>query len=599
MKSAFHNFRAAFVAFQRKGHVKTMTQGICVGLTSAGLLCEIPFYPYIIAFLFSLGLGGLALSYPRAALILCMFLSASSVAYHDTGVWMIYLVLCLLLIGATNKHWFLGILTLASIEIWLASVVLGVPAIIILSAIPIILAGIMLSPSSGATAGAISAVFATFFVYACTWIPTLFLSNPVSIIDFRPHAIVDVFLRADPQRALDFFTQYANLYQNLTSVWVELILFGVTGYLAGKTASWWRDPRITSRIYPTMLAALSSSLFFLAGVAFIIELGPFILSSILFKDALHLVAILVAISLFGSFVFGIVTLEENLVRVRSIVFAIEPILDGLSSEINKARGKGVRISEYKERIKRLNAQVDNIQELCHAWKFSEAIRMADATRWEAGNIANSLAGDIGRFDSYRETLKEVEAKVRNIGRTTARIEVKYPSIDVSAFKDELRVLSSESQSLERGNLGIGDDVARLENEARLLSKKCDTLIDELEETILICEDWPIWKSRVEMLLDAKGKATKDDLLGAPHELRKYILSRYWADADDETRGHLMFWGDDILIRTTRHLDRTRIKFEKDVIERKEKIQRFEMEYDIKIRPAGSFEALIRKLGLTS
>ena len=599
--SALLDLKAAFLVFQRNRHVRKMTQGICVGLVSAGLLFEISFYPDSMVLLFSLGLGGLALSYPRVALILCMFLSVPSMANKDTGVWVIYLILCLPLIGATKKHWFLGFLTFVSIEIWLASWVLGVPAIGILSAIPIILAGIILSPSSGAMAGAVSAIFATFFVLcaAPNWIPEFFQLNPILMKDFRPYTIVDVLLGTEPQRALDFATDWVSKYQNMISVWVEVILFGLTGYLAGKSMSWWRNPRITSRIYPTMLAALSSSLFFLAGVAFMIELGPFIFPPISLEDSLNLVAMLVAIPLFGSFLFGIVRFEENLARVRSIVSAIELILDDLSSGINEAREKGVEIGEYKMGIKRLNAQRDNIQKLCSAWKFTEAIKMADATKWKAENIARSLADDVRRLDSYKETLKNVEAKIRNIKRMISRIEVKYPSIDVSPYKDDLAVLSSEVQSLERENLGIEDNLPKLESEAIRLSKKCDTLIDELEETILVCEEWPIWKGRVKMLLDAKGKATKDDLFGAPRDLRKYVLTRYWAEVEDKVRGHLMFWGDDILIRTTRHLDLTRTKFEKDVIERKGKIQKFETKYGIEIRPADSFEALIGKLGLAS
>ena len=597
--SALLDVKAAFLVFQRNRHVRKMTQGICVGLVSAGLLFAISFYPSIIVLLFSLGLGGLALSYPRVALVLCMFLSVPSMAYKDTGVWMIYLVLCFLLIGATKRHWFLGFLTFVSIEIWLANGVLNDPAIIILCAIPIILAGIILSPSSGATAGVVSAIFATFFVLCADlkWIPTFFQHNPILIEDFRPYTIVDVLLGTEPQRALDFAADWISKYQNVISVWVEVILFGLTGYLAGKSMSWWRDPRITSRIYPTMLAALSSSLFFLAGVAFVIGLGPVILPSISLENILDLVAMLVAIPLFGSFLFGIVRFEENLARVRSIVSAIELILDDLSSGINEAREKGVEIGEYKIGIKTLNAQRDNIQKLCSAWKFTEAAKMADATKWEAENIARSLARDIRRLDSYRETLKNVEAKIRNIKRMISRIEVKYPSIDVSPYKDDVAVLSWEARSLEKGNLGIEENLTKLESEARRLSKKCDTLIDELEETILVCEEWPIWKGRVKMLLDAQGKATKDDLFGAPRDLRKYVLTRYWAEVEDEVRGRLMFWGDDILIRTTRHLDLTRTKFEKDVIERKGKIQKFETKYGIEIRPADSFEVLIGKLGL--
>jgi predicted nucleic acid-binding Zn-ribbon protein len=592
MMSALLNFKAAFLVFQGNRHVRKMTQGICVGLISAGLLFEISFYPNSIVLLFSLGLGGLALSCPRLSLILCMFLSLPSMAYNDTGVWMIYLILCLPLVGATKNHWFLGLLTFASIEIWLANGVLAVPAIGILSAIPIILAGIILSPSSGATAGAISAIFATFFT-----VYTISPPNPIPIPDFHPYTIVDVFLRTDPQRALQIATQWVNVFQNKISVWVEVILFVLTGYLAGKSTSWWRHPRITSRIYPTMLAAISSSLFFLTGVAFMKELGPFILPSISLEDMLDLVAMLVAIPLFGSFLFGTVRLEENLARVRSIVSAIELRLGDLSSRINEAREKGVRISEYKTGIKRLDAQQDNIQKLCSAWKFTEAIRMANKTRREAENNASRLADEVGRLDSYKETLKNVEAKIRIIRRTISRIAVKYPSIDVSPYKDDLEALSLDVQSMDRENLGIGDNLTKLESEARRLSKKCDTLIDELEETRLVCEEWPIWQSRVKMLLDSKGKATREDLFGAPRDLRKYVLARYWAEVEDEVRGHLMFWGDDILIRTTRHLDLTRTEFEKDVIGRKDKIQKFETKYGIKIRPADSFEALIGKLGL--
>lgn len=600
MKSAFQNFKAAFLTFKGKGHVKAMTQGICVSLTSIGLLFEIPFYPYVLVLLLGLGLGGLALSYPRAALILCIFLSVPSMAYQDPGVWIIYLILCFLLIGAIKKNWFLGILTIASIEIWLANVALGDPSITILSAIPIILAGIMVSRSSGVTVGVMSAVFATFFALCAfpnsPWIPPLFQLNPIPIMDFPPIKIADIFLSTELQRTLDFATHYARLFQNEISVWVEVILFGLTGYLAGRSTSWWRDSRITSLIYPTMLAALSSSLFFLIGVAFIRELYP-ILPLIFLDDALHLV-IFIAISLFGSFVFGIVTLEENLARVRLKVSAVESRLGHLSSMINEARRKGVSVSEYKKGIRGLTAQLDNIQRLCGAWNFDEAAETANATKREAEAITNDLAVDIRTFDSYKEALKNVNAKLRNIRRTVSRIEVKYPVIDVSAYMDDLEALSLEVQSIERGNLRIGDNLAGLENEAKLLSKECDTLIDELEETILITEDWPFWNSRVKVLLDSQGKATKDDLFGAPPELRKYVLSRYWAETEDEVRMHLMFWGDDVLIRTTRHLDQTRTKFEKDVIERKEKIQKFEKEYDIKIRPADSFEALIQKLGLT-
>lgn len=525
-------FKNSFLNFQRKKTVRVVFQGTCVGLVSAGLFLQIPFYPYVIVLLLSLGFGSLALRYPRSALILCILLSIPAMARQHIDAWPIYSILCLFLIGTTKHHWLAGFLTLSSIIMWLTSFTGGIPSLTILSILPIILAGIIFSPTTGAIAGVTSAILATFFVTCHGWNP--FPLPPIPLPHFRPSSIIDVFYGTNRQLILEYALTWIKIYVNTIAPWAETTLFGAIGYLAAKSIMWWRDCKLSLYIYPTILAALSSSVMFTVGNVLVGQVDLYTLKQSSLGDA----AYLAITSLFAGFLVGLFKFEENLAKIRSSIDTVKPHLGELRPSLNRAKRKGMRISGYEEEWKRLSSELDGALKLCHKWRFTEATRKVEDAEKETEGVKRNLTADLERFHSFKETLKDVETKVGVLERSIEQAKGVYPNLDTSLYKNELTTIVSDLKNLKKTGKEVS--LVELDKNSQSLSDRCDTLINELDEGVTIWENWPSWKTEVKKRLDKNGRVTTESLFGVDRKLRKYVLTRYWEESGEE---NLMFEGD--------------------------------------------------------
>lgn len=208
-----------------------------VAVLSAALLLQFPFYPFLIALVAAVVLGGVALEFPSVALWLAIILSMFAGFYQNSFLGITYFIVFLFILA----------LTTAWLEIALvaAAWTLALSPFPALAIVPVIVAGLHLTRENALKVGAASGVS----VFLLSWSSGLrqagLMLIPFARTDYVTQAIQDPWQFMAFLPNLDIFTSraimdyYAPLLTNLGDfrVIVLIVIWIVTGYIVAVLAN--------------------------------------------------------------------------------------------------------------------------------------------------------------------------------------------------------------------------------------------------------------------------------------------------------------------------------------------------------------------------
>ncbi len=538
--------KGRFAAFVGSNAFGVVARALCVLSAVAVLLIQVPYYPVGIALLFGLALAGLSLRYPRSALVVGVVLSIPSMAHQGGGAWVVYALLSLLLMATILDHWLTGFLTLSSI-------ILALSPLGVLSPLPLLMAGLLLRPSSGAKAGLAASLLIAFLAlcwdrstagffyvgsdslnafYDASSRPLLGLASRIE--DFRPLSIYDAFdeacfsrLDACGRDIAAILLGFGRSYSIETALWAETAVWAASGYLAGKAVYWFRRLRLLP--HPVMPAAFISSVLFVVGASFYGH-TDLIRSS-------FLVTVVFLMSIF----IGHVGFEVELGRLRSIVAEVRSDLDLLETSVNKAEGEGVNVSTHRGVLEGLTSRLDGVL-VFQEGMIEDAGRELQDLQSRVKEAQGGLMEDLEAVRCVDSSLEEAEAGLEGAEELIRRIEGMYADPSLPRSQGDLIRIRSEVEEV-RGLLGTGDS-KRACRKARGLLSRCRGLEDELGLRILLWEEWLPRRSTIKRLLESRGRITAESLVDIPVQLRRDALGRYW----EENRDTTIMEGDALIVK---------------------------------------------------
>lgn len=394
----------------------------CVFMVSAGLLLEIPFYPVYITILLCLGLGALASKHPSGALSLCLTLSLPALVYQNPGTVLLSFLFISVLIIVCNENWVEGFLILSSVELALS------PPLRLFTPIPMILGGLFVSSSCGAAVGVLSSIMIGFFALGTgspilgflvvPWSSYQFLSPLKSpLTGFCPYSIVEVcsvyFSQPSAfQSVVDVNVVWVNSYVTETTLWVEAVLWGLAGYLAGKV-SWW-EKLYAWRLYSTALATFIGSL--VVSVCYV-YFAP--LHAADYLQALALVAIATFVGLAAGYV-RLEALSSDLVRLGNKVTELEKLL-------KKAKGLGMDVAREEQQLESITSAVNSVDRLLKTGKVLRAKETLDSGISISSDCEESLKALVQAGESWPSWSSRVKTLLDGWGKASVDMLSEVPS----------------------------------------------------------------------------------------------------------------------------------------------------------------------------
>jgi len=509
--------------------------------SSTCLFLLIPFYPVYIALLFGAALGALGIRYPRGALALSILLSIPSAVYQEiaeTPLLIAYLLVCILPLAATTTRWVNGFLVLVSIELAF------IPQLCFLSFLPILIAGLALSARDGATTG-LCASLAIIFL--------LIIGGPISgligigyrvpqapsfqtplMADFKPVSIAETFwayantsltnsgdanspMAASLHwlKALKLGGIMFNAFLNDIYPWIIPALWCISGYLAFKTAQWYR--KLTS--FNHVLASLTITAFPVAGG----------LASQTPYGAILTVATLTAAGLVGL-ALNIFYVQKERNELTNQASAIGSRLGKIGLAIKDISILGINTEEHETRMNGLHSNVSSVAILCQDRKLSEASALVKTLEQDTKRLEEEttmqrtkLVEMDRKSKEVRRYLEEAQRKLGKAKRIFARSEMS----DEEKELDRIRKGLTEAQHLARTG-GLAEASSQLE---RLL-KDSEAVQADVSEILELWVGLPVWTSAIETKLTEEGKANVQAIEAIPPKWRGYVLDRFMKEKSD-------------------------------------------------------------------
>jgi hypothetical protein len=297
--------------------------------------------------------------------------------------------------------------------------------------------------------------------------------------------------------------------------WIIPALWCISGYLAFKTAQWYR--KWTS--FNHVLASLTVTAFPVAGG----------LASQTSYDPILTVATLTAAGLVGL-ALNIFYVQKERNELTNQASVIGSRLGKIGLAIKDISILGINTEEHENRLNGLHSNVSSVAILCQDRKLNEA-----------SALVKTLEQDTKRLEEettmQRTKLVEMDRKSKEVGRYLEEAQRKLGKAKRIFARPEM---SDEEKELDRIQKGLTEaqhlartgGLAEASSQLERLLEDSEALQADVSEILELWAGLPVWTSAIETKLTEEGKANVQAIEAIPPKWKGYVLDRFMKEKSD-------------------------------------------------------------------
>ncbi len=541
-KRSLDSFFAKLFSLYQNSNIRLLSKFVIIAASAGLFLLLIPFYSLYIAFLFAVLAAAIGIRYPKGAVTLAVILSIPAAIYQEdtfSPLLISYLFVCIFLFSAAKTKWIDGALALLSVALAFF------PQLNFLAFIPILVAGLMLSPRDGAVVGLCSSSTILLFLIIGAPNPSIVINDArqAGLIAISANSATQNLFRKPPIQnfqpitLFEVFRNYASVYaaSHWTNafryagsvlekflydmyLWILPALWCVSGYIASKSVYWYR--KITK--YQHLLACITATVFPIIGYA---------ISSAAANP--YMIFGAAAVPILMGLVATPIYFQTQTTKLKNQKLEIKTRLEKIRTNIKKMSALGYNTKMIETKLDELVSNLDSekINELFVNKEFYKASTLLNNIMDETIKLEEESVNQLNKIAEIEEKIRGIEGNIDEIKSTIRKTEKLFHQITMSEERKELEEIQKKlANARDVAKKGLFEEAL---NNLEMLKNKSETLDDEVSEIYEFWSKMPQWSKAIEEKLATEGKADVRAMSEIPEKWRNQAANHFLKDRRDQ------------------------------------------------------------------